>query len=210
DTLVSTDRSPNTGIARYQRQSLAALINGETVNEIAPPAKNVTKFVFGETGANPPSPQHASTYVDLTFNGSDGPLQAVVGDRITVAWTSQNVTGCTLSQAGAVPLAPTSVAVSSSQLGAPLTSAYIGTTTTTIVCTKSSGGTVSDSAVLVVKVAPPPITGPWVSILADGQESLVIPVGGSYMVAWDSKNVNTSSNACIMSYIRTDGAPNGS
>ncbi|MDB5238360.1 MAG: hypothetical protein JWM46_630 [Candidatus Kaiserbacteria bacterium] len=91
--------------------------------------------------------------VDLKGNGSDGPVNAKVGDSVTWSWTSQGVTSCAQSYTGTSTGAPADWGTSGTKVIGPYPSSAAGSYTILMACTTSSGGTVSDTVQLNVAAA---------------------------------------------------------
>lgn len=122
----------------------------------------------------------------LTANGQT--TLVYPGQNYTLAWSSANVTGstCTMSYTPATGT-PGSFVVTANAAGSAQTG-LVGTYT--ITC-QSSTGPISRT----VTITPAPQTGgpPTVSLTVNGQQSITLPPGANYTVAWSSSNA-TSCN----------------
>ena len=130
--------------------------------------------------------------VDLKFKGSDGPISMQAdGSQFLVTATSQNVSSCVLNQTGPQPITNQSFPTTYSALGAPITSAWIGTTVTTIACTTPSGGSVSDSVTLIVEAPLSPQSS--VDINFNGSDDPITwrANGTQFLVTLSAQNVSS-------------------
>ncbi|MBI5458086.1 IPT/TIG domain-containing protein [Candidatus Kaiserbacteria bacterium] len=204
--LIDVDHRPSSGVPRYNRSNLVSLVNGTSVTEVAPPTNNTGRFTLGTlawTPPTPPPPPPPPEPVTLTVNGQT--TLVYPGENYTLAYSSTGVQGptCTIYYAP-VNGTPGSFPVNANASGTGL-SGLIGTYTMTC---QSSIGPISKTVTITSSGALPP-PPQYVSILANGTTTLAIS-GGEYTVSWNSHDVQPlHDDKCVVSYVRTDGQPNG-
>ncbi len=161
--------------------------------------------------AGPPPPPPVPPAIDITANGSNGPLTVAYGSAVLLNWDSTGADSCSASGGSSGWLGAKSVD------GAFTTGGLTSSSNFTITCANSAGSN-SDSVAVNVLPAPPappppippvfPPGTPFVDLDVGGSDGPIMVVyGSSVVLSWSSSN----ADSCAASGAWLGGKPvNGS
>ncbi len=135
----------------------------------------------GGGGAGGGSATTPSLSVNLKVNNQEGPINANVGDYITLIWQSTNAEKCTVS---ASPYYQEWSGFKEPQGTINITLTKTGTTTFSISCVDKDGRDAVDQAIVYVK-------SKFVDIKVNGLDNVKVAKGSNVNVKWDSNGMNT-------------------
>jgi hypothetical protein len=153
-------------------------------------AANVVGAQHGTFSHTPPPVASSTPTATITDNGQSTITLPATGGY-TVAWSSSNVSSCTLSWLGAGPDAGSSgsqsvAADQSASGGSGLVGSY------TLACTGPNGSVSATATANAAQTAPPPVGS--VSLTVNGTSTIIF--SGGYTVAWSSSQVSS----CVLSW----------
>ncbi|KND48823.1 MAG: T1SS secreted agglutinin RTX [Parcubacteria bacterium C7867-005] len=194
---ICTQTSPiNSGISSSSSENI------DPSHPFYPPAGGSTTFsVTCDDGAGltasasvtvslPPAPAPLPT-VDLTVNGSNGPVTLNSGDTYTYSWNSTNSTSCeqTSPATSGIALSGSSATIDSSNPFYPSTTTPV---TLTMTCTDGTN-TASDSVTVNLSSGGGSTpTSPTIDLTVNGSNGpVVLSTGNTYTYSWNSSNATS-------------------
>jgi hypothetical protein len=137
----------------------------------------------GSTGGS--SATTPSLYVNLKVNNQEGPINANVGDSITLSWQSTNAEKCTVS---ASPYYQEWSGFKEPQGSMNINLTKTGTTTFSISCVDKDGKDAVDQVMVYVKES---TLNKFVDIKVNDLDNFKVAKGSNVNVKWDSNGMNT-------------------
>jgi|GEM_PF-2381227 len=137
----------------------------------------------GSTGGS--SATTPSLYVNLKVNNQEGPINANVGDSITLSWQSTNAEKCTVS---ASPYYQEWSGFKEPQGSMNINLTKTGTTTFSISCVDKDGKDAVDQVMVYVKES---TLNKFVDIKVNDLDNVKVAKGSNVNVKWDSNVMNT-------------------
>jgi hypothetical protein len=139
----------------------------------------------GEGGAGGGSTTTPSLSVNLKVNNQEGPINANVGDSITLSWQSINAEKCTVS---ASPYYQEWSGFKEPQGSMNINLTKTGTTTFSISCVDKDGKDAVDQVIVYVKES---TLNKFVDIKVNDLDNVRVAQGSNVNVRWDSNGMNT-------------------
>jgi hypothetical protein len=137
----------------------------------------------GSTGGS--SATTPSISVNLKVNNQEGPINANVGDSITLSWQSTNAEKCTVS---ASPYYQEWSGFKEPQGSMNINLTKTGTTTFSISCVDKDGKDAVDQVIVYVKES---TLNKFVDIKVNDLDNVKVAKGSNVNVKWDSNGMNT-------------------
>jgi hypothetical protein len=145
-------------------------------------SSGVTSDGGGAGGGSATTP---SLSVNLKVNNQEGPINANIGDSITLSWQSINAEKCTVS---ASPYYQEWSGFKEPQGSMNITLTKTGTTTFSISCVDKDGNDAVDQVIVYVKEQ---TLNKFVDIKVNGLDNVKVAQGANVNVRWDSNGMNT-------------------
>jgi hypothetical protein len=139
----------------------------------------------GGSGAGGGSTTTSAISVNLKVNNQKGPINANVGDSITLSWQSINAEKCTVS---ASPYYQEWSGFKEPQGSMNINLTKTGTTTFSISCVDKDGKDAVDQVIVYVKELN---LNKFVDVKVNGLDNVKVAKGSNVNVKWDSNGMNT-------------------